>query len=79
MRQNEDYSPGDSISDSSKKLLQRGDRKVSIQAILVKGIHAVKPTFLEKAVVSLMKVAARHEKVTVNDFSAFLELKRWKN
>ena len=77
--QNEDYSPGDSISESSEKLLQRGDRKVKTYAVLVKGVHAVKPIFLEKATVSLMEVAASHEKVSVNDFSAFLELKRWKN
>ena len=58
--QNEDYSLGDSISDSSEKLLQRGDRKVNIYAVLVKGVHAVKPIFLEKAAVSLMKFAASH-------------------
>ena len=28
--QNEDYSPGDSISDSSEKLLQRGGGKVRV-------------------------------------------------
>ena len=39
--QNEDYSPGDSISESSEKLLQRGRGKVSIDVILVK-VHAIK-------------------------------------
>ena len=33
---NEDYSPGDSISDNSEKLLQRHRGKVSIHIILVK-------------------------------------------
>ena len=35
--QNEDYSPRDSISDSSEKLLQRGRGKVSIHVIFMKG------------------------------------------
>ena len=34
--QYEDYSPGDSVSDSSEKLLQRGKGKVSMYVILVK-------------------------------------------
>ena len=33
--QNEDDNPGDSSSDTSEKLLQRGRRKVSIYVILV--------------------------------------------
>ena len=36
-RQNEDYSLGDSISDSSKKLFQSGGGKVSMCVILLKG------------------------------------------
>ena len=36
--QNEDYGLGDSISDSSKKLLQSGGGKVSIYVILLKGV-----------------------------------------
>ena len=36
-RPNEDYSPGDSISDNSEKLLQRHRGKVSVHMVLVKG------------------------------------------
>ena len=40
--QNENYSPGDGISDSSKKLLQRGKGEGSIYVNLVKGgIHVI--------------------------------------
>ena len=35
--QNEDYSLGDSLSDSSEELLQRGGGGISICVILVKG------------------------------------------
>ena len=46
--QNEDYSVGDSLSDSSEKLLQSGGResKVSIYVILVKGKYMQSSTFL---------------------------------
>ena len=47
--QNEDYSPGDSIADSSEKLLQRGKGKVSRCVILVKGEYMQSGTyFLQK-------------------------------
>ena len=36
MRQNEDYSLGDSLSDSSEKLLQRGRGKISVTEFFVK-------------------------------------------
>ena len=36
LRQNEDYSLGDSLSDSSEELLQRGRGKVSIIGFFVK-------------------------------------------
>ena len=55
MGQNEDYSPGDSLSDSSKELLQRGGGEVSTHVILVKGGRAAKHTFWHK-------VAASHKK-----------------
>ena len=45
--QNEDYSPRDSISDSSEKLLQRGRGKVSIHLIFMKGgLHAIKHIYI---------------------------------
>ena len=46
--QNEDYSVGDSLSDSSEKLLQSGGREsnVSIYVILVKGKYMQSSTFL---------------------------------
>ena len=36
LRQNEDYSLGDSLSDSSEKLLQRGRGKISVTEFFVK-------------------------------------------
>ena len=59
--QNEGYSPGESISESFEKLLQRGmvggggggGGTVNIDVILVKGeIHAIKDIFLQKVTVS---------------------------
>ena len=46
--QNEDCSPGDSTSESSERLLQRGKGKVSVFVILRKGwvVHAIKHIFL---------------------------------
>jgi len=55
---NEGYSPGDSVSVSSEKVLQRGGGKVCINVILVKGeVHAIKHIFLQK-------VSASHEEHT---------------
>ena len=55
---NEGYSPGDSDSVSSEKVLQRGGGKVCINVILVKGeVHAIKHIFLQK-------VSASHEEHT---------------
>ena len=52
--QNEDYSPGDSLSDSSEKLLQRGkgEGQSVLYLILVKRVHAVKHRFWQKIVAS---------------------------
>ena len=51
--QYENYSSGDSISDSSEKLLQRGRGGRSVlYMILVKGVHAVKHTFWQRLVAS---------------------------
>ena len=47
--QNEDCSPGDSTSDSSEKLLQKGSRGRSIYKILVKGeFRAIKHSFYKR-------------------------------
>ena len=50
--QKEDYSLGDSISDSSGKLLWKGKGEVSIHVILVKGVHVVQHTFWQKVAAS---------------------------
>ena len=64
MGQNEDYSPGDSISDSSEKLLQRGMREGQyICDFCGGGIHAIKH-FLEKVSASPVKITASHEEQT---------------
>ena len=56
MGQDEDYSPGDSISPSSEKLLQRGrgrERSV-LYLILVKRVSVVRHTFW-------LRLTASHE------------------
>ena len=61
--QNEDYSPGDSISDNSEIPLQKSSREVSIHVILAKReVHTIKYTFLQKVTINLMKVSASHKK-----------------
>ena len=45
--QNEDYSPGDGISDDSEKLLQKGRGKDSMYVILVK-VGYKQPQILQK-------------------------------
>ena len=60
LRPNEDYSPGNSLSDSSERLHKRGSG-VSICTILVKeGIHVIKHTLWQKVATSHKKVAASH-------------------
>ena len=55
MRQNEDCSPGESPSDSSEKLLHKGQGEVSIYAIFMgRSVHIVMSTFRRK-------VSASHE------------------
>ena len=57
MGQNEDYSLGNSTSDSSERLLQRGRGKVSINVILVKGEYVQSSTFFpQKVSASLVKL-----------------------
>ena len=73
--QNEDFSLGGSISDSSEKLLHRGRGKISIYVILMKGRDtSSRAHILQNVAASLVKVAASHE-----DFSAFLDMRRCKN
>lgn len=62
MAQNEDYSLGGSLSDSSKKLLQRGRGNDSIYVILVKReVHVTRHRILLKVAASLMKVTMSHD------------------
>ena len=67
--QSQDYSPGDIISDSSEKLLQRGRREGQyICDFGEEGVHAIKHIFfLQKVSASLVKVTASHEE-RVKDF-----------
>ena len=69
MGQNEDYSSGDSISDSSEKLLQRG--KGEGQSVLY--------DFSEEGTCSQTQILAQDcyqskgTDVTINDFSNFID------
>ena len=68
MRKNENYRPGDSISDSSEKLLQRGRRESQYICDLgERGVHAVKHIFLQRVSAVLMKVTASHEEKTSHE------------
>ena len=58
MGQNEDYGPGNSISDSSEKLLWRGSGEGRYICDFGEGDQH---TFLQKAVASLVKFTASHE------------------
>ena len=62
---NEDCSLGDSISDSSEEMLQKGRGKVGIYAVILKNEYLQSSTyFLPKVVTSLVKVTASREKQT---------------
>ena len=79
------------MSDSSEKLLQRGRGggswgrarmgNVSTYVILVKGeIHVIKHTFLPKFSAGLLKLLmSQGVVITMKDFSAFLNTRRYKN
>lgn len=58
--QNEDYSPGDGISDSTVKLLQTVGNKQYICDFCEMGVHAIKYIFLQKVAASFMKVTDNH-------------------
>ena len=75
MGQNEDYSLGDSTSDSSEKLLQRGREKDQyIRDFGEGGIHEAKHIFSQKVSTSLMKFL-----LVMKDFSTFIDMRRYKN
>ena len=58
-------------------------RKISIYVILVKGEYMQPSThFLQKVAASLVQVTASQQEqtsVTMKDFSAFLDMRRYKN
>ena len=58
MRQNENCSLGDSTSDNSEELLQRG----SGEGQYICDLHAVKHIFFQKVSASLVKLSASHKK-----------------
>ena len=74
---------GDSLSDSSEKLLQSGGResKVSIYVILVKGKYMQSSTFLNYYFFFFwQKVSASQETgITMKEFSPFLNMRRYKS
>ena len=74
---NEDYSLGNSILDSPKKLLWRGGGNVSIYLSLVRKLHVIKHTFLQKAAASLIKVTASHKEQT-SPFIILLLIWTWR-
>ena len=75
MGQNEDDSPGDSSSDTSEKLLQRGRGKVSIYVILVS--TCIQARIFCRRFLLVTRSSHHHERF--KDFSAFLDMKRYKN
>ena len=90
MGQNEDYSLGESSSDSSERLLQRGRGEGQyICDFSEGGIHAVKHISLQKVSTSLMKQEhwsglpfpspSRGTVITIKDFNTFLDMGRYKN
>ena len=81
MGQNEDYSPGGSISDSSEIPLPRGRRTESMNAILVKGeVAATTHMFTGGCCWSHEGYCqSQGADVTKRDFSAFLDTRIGKN
>ena len=70
MGQNEDYSPGDSNSDSSEKLLQRG-RGQEGQYICDFGEGGVHAIIFQKFSAGHVKVTASHEEQSLMIFVVF--------
>ena len=76
--------PGDSISDSSEKLFQRGGKESQhICDFGERGVHAIQHGFFVCLFwfVFSQKISASHEghSSPLKDFSAFLDMKRYKN
>ena len=72
--------PGDSTSDNSEKILQRGGGKVTVHVILVKGEYMQSSAyFYEKVSASFRKLSESQTVTTMKDFSAFLDMRRYKN
>lgn len=72
--QNEGCSLGDSTSDTSEKLLQRGSGGTgqSVYDIGEGGIHAMKHTFFQKLTSSFVKLLLVMRNSSTNNFSALL-------
>ena len=74
MGQEKDYSLGDKISDNSKVLIpKRQEEKSVLHMVLLKGVSARKHISWQKVVAS-----DRGADVSINDFSAFLHMRRCK-
>ena len=70
--QYEVYSLGNSISDSSKKLLQRGKGEGQYLCDFGEGeIHAIKHIFLQAVSAGLVKVTVSHERQTLPCISRY--------
>ena len=75
--QNEDYSPGDSISDSLKKLLWE---KVNIYVILLTGTTGNQAHIsCRRFLLVSWSLVSWETAVTMKDINAFLDMRRYKN
>ena len=77
LRQNEDYSPGGSISDSTEKLLQRGRGEGQYICDFGEDRYTYNQTniFAEACHSSHEGCCQSQEDVTMKDFSAFLDMR----
>ena len=73
MGHNEEYSPGDSISDSSENLLQKKQRQRSAYCSETRG------TYDQTHILAEGYCWSQRADVTFNDFTAFLDMRRYKN
>ena len=77
--QYKDCNPGDKISDSSEKLVQRGSREGQHICDFGKGeVHAIKYIFFVESFCWAYEASDSHEgkkKITMKDFSAFLDMR----
>ena len=71
---NEGWSLGDSISDSSEELLQRDNEEVSRYVVLVQREYVQSSTHVDRKL-----LLPQGTDVSVNDSSAFLDMRRCKN